>query len=320
MAKATKRGHQLVADFTEDTVGFAVESFLAFLSFPRFRFSLEPFSRSRERWLGADARLNGRIAGFKPFYMQFKRPYAFPDSSTTSQVIRERKLLKLPVAPRAMYFKLQDKKPTHHDYQHNVLLRLRTRLVRWNFGDAAYVCPLFLDRSAYRFHVYMAGLRRWPKFWLPNPWQVQNVLINRTSGAVNFNAIPVLREHVSIPPHAPVTSARHRYSFTEQGTDLCFHSPLRLPEGVRTLADFLQNVVGPMDSERGFIAPEAGRGMLQELFGEQGAEEPHAEHGALLPEGLLHSEDDGIASWMYWGNYLKTEYQIEQFAIVRWAD
>lgn len=60
---ATKKSGSLLLspNYTEDTVGFALESFLSLLSFPRRKFSIEPFSRGRERWLGADAHLEGRV-------------------------------------------------------------------------------------------------------------------------------------------------------------------------------------------------------------------------------------------------------------------
>ncbi len=315
MAKTNKNSLRLDADFTEDTVGFALESFLSLLSFPRLKFSIEPFSRGRERWLGADARLNGHMAGFKPFYMQFKRPSAYPDIST-AKVITDRRTLKLPVAPRTLYFDLRQKRPTHKDYQHNILYRLRQRLVKRGVGDAAYVCPLFLDRSAYRFHIHVAGLRRWPCFWRIDPWELEGILIHRSSGTVNFNAIPVMQEHVSIPPHDTVTSAKHSYSFTERGTDLCFHSPLSLPEGNRSLADFLTGVVGNLKSDEGFISPERAQGMLRELFSGAAGED----RSDLLPDDFPRNAEDGIASWLHWGDYLKTEHQIEQFALVRWAD
>ncbi|WDL98475.1 hypothetical protein [Alicyclobacillus sp. ALC3] len=86
---ASKR---IEADFSEDTVGFALESFLAVLSFPMYRFSIEHFTRSKERWLGADARLYSHVKSFKPFYMQFKKPSAYPDIST-SKIIKDRKNL-----------------------------------------------------------------------------------------------------------------------------------------------------------------------------------------------------------------------------------
>lgn len=312
MAKINKHSLRLDADFTEDTVGFALESFLAVLSFPRLRFSIEPFSRGRERWLGADARLNGHISGFKPFYMQFKRPSAYPDTSA-AKIVADRKSLGLPVAPRTLYFGLREKQSSHWDYQHNILLRLRERLVKKKLGDAAYVCPLFLDRSAYRFHVHLEGLRRWPFFWRYDPWELETVLINGSGGAVNFNAIPVLQEHVSIPPHARVTSAKHSYSFTEHGTGLCFHSPTALPDGTTSFANFLSNVVGRLDANDGFVSFETASQKLRAYFGQSEGNE------SLLPP-TLSDEERGIESWLHWGDYLRTEHQIEQFALMHWAD
>jgi hypothetical protein len=303
------------SDFTEDTVGFALESFLSLLSFPRLKFSIEPFSRGRERWLGADARINGHMVGFKPFYMQFKRPSAYPDVST-AKIIADRKMLGLPIAPRTLYFGLREKQSSHKDFQHNILYRLRRRLARRQAGDAAYVCPLFLDRSAYRFHVHLAGLCRWLHFWRYDPWDLEDILIHSTNGAVNFNAIPVLCEHVSIPPHDMVTSAKHSYSFTERGTDLCFHSPLSLPEGNRSLANFLTDVVGNLQSDEGFISPDRAQSILLELFSGAAGEDS----GDLLPDDFPQNAENGIESWLHWGDHLKTEHRIEQFALVRWAD
>src|SRR3989338_7440049 len=118
------------ANFTEDTVALAIESFLSVLGFPRLHFSIELFSRAKERWLGADGRLHREIKGFRPFYMQFKRPSAYPDGSI-SKIISQRRASSLSVAPRSLFFKLQDKQKNHHDYQHNVLFKLRRRLQRY---------------------------------------------------------------------------------------------------------------------------------------------------------------------------------------------
>ena len=312
MAKTNKNSLRLDADFTEDTVGFALESFLSLFSFPCFRFSIEPFSRGKERWLGSDARLNSHMAEFKPFYMQFKRPSAYPDTSK-AKVINDRKKLKLPVAPRTLYFDLREKQLSHKDYQHNILYRLCQRLNSRGVGHAAYVCPLFLDRSSYRFHVHMAGLRSWLHFWRYDPWKLENILIHNSSGKINFNAIPVLREHVSIPPHEMVTSAKHRYSFTEQGTDLCFHSPKAVSEGA-PLADFLGGVVDVSES-RGFISnDESAEKKLHDYFGPNQNDEE-----SLLPPNFP-VKNAGIEGWLHWGDHLKTEHQIEQFALVRWKD
>ena len=312
MAKKHKNSLRLDADFTEDTVGLALESFLTLLSFPRSRFSIEPFSKRRERFLGADARLNGSLKKFKPFYMQFKRPSAWPDVSRAG-IITDRKALGLPVDPRSLFFNLRNKRDSHFDYQHNILFRLRERLHKKNLGDAAYVCPLFLDRSAYRFHIHMAGLRGWFFVLRHFPWEFEDILINSSSGSINFNAIPVLREHVSIPPHTKVSTASHSYSFTEQGTDLCFHSPMALPQVTISLADFLNRLIGRLESDEGYVSVEEAHLMLRRCFGQN-----ENGDGSLLPFDI--QDEQGIESWLYWGDYLKTEYQIEQFALMHWVD
>ncbi|WP_177191653.1 hypothetical protein [Nitrosospira sp. Nsp14] len=312
LAKTNKNSFRLDADFTEDTVGFAIESFLSVLSFPRLRFSIKPFSRRQERWLGADARLDGYLKSFKPFYMQFKRPSAYPDIST-AKVIADREKLRLPVSPHTLYFELRKKREQHYDYQHNVLYRLRKRLLSAGVGDAAYVCPLFLERSAYRFHVHMSGLMLWPIFWRSSPWELEEILISSTSGEIKFDQVPVLREHISIPPHSIVSDAKHSYSFTEGGSDLCFHSPLALPDVGTSLTSFLAKVAGTVQDDHGFISiNDAGR-RLRELF----AAEDNAENGFLLPESM-RANDNGLEAWLYWGDYLRQEFGIEQFALVRW--
>lgn len=69
-----KNGLRIDANYTEDVVGFALESFLTLLGFPRQRFTIEPFSRAQERWLGADGRLHSEIRGFRPFICSSNDP------------------------------------------------------------------------------------------------------------------------------------------------------------------------------------------------------------------------------------------------------
>jgi len=304
-------GQRIDANFTEDVVGLALESFLSVLSFPQLRFSIEPFTRSRERWLGADARLHSKLRGFRPFYMQFKRPAAYPDSSR-AKVIRDRKQLALSVHPTSLFFGLREKQPSHFDYQHNILYRLRKRLQARNIGDAAYVCPLFLDRSAYRIQLHRAGLMRWPQFWRPDPWELEDLLVHDGARSIAFDRIPVLAEHISIPPHDVVTSAKHYYSFDDRGADLCFHSPTRLPDGSSSLARFLADTVAAFFRDDGKIRRDGANEMLQLLIAAQDDEE-------LLPDAqdLLRS-DDPIANWQAFGARLRRDYEIEQFALVAW--
>lgn len=308
-------GLRLDADFTEDAVGLAIESLLTFLSFPRSRFTIEPFSRSKERWLGADARLDGRrISGFRPFYMQFKRPSAYPDFSN-ARVISDRKRLSLSVSPRSLFFPLRNKQPNHRFYQHNILFRLRQRLRKYNLGDAAYICPLFLERSAYRSHIHLAGLFLWPRFWRHAPWDFENVLVNHEEGSINFERIPILMEHISIPPHELVLNAKHSYSFNEYGSDLCFHSPTALPEGANTLAKFLKIIAQDFLGERGKLTPNTAFQQISNLLGIE--DDGDESMQSITPE---LNPDDPIGTWLFFGDALHRSFGIEQYAFISWND
>lgn len=304
-----KRGLRIDADYTEDVVGFALEAFLAVMSFPSYRFTIEPFARKKERWLGADARLHSRISGFRPFYMQFKRPSAYPDFSSAG-FIKDRKKLKLDVSPRALYFDLRAKQAHHYDFQHNILFRLRRRLRKRGIGEAAYVCPLFLDREAYRFNIHRAALSSWH---LTDPWVLEDIVVNDGSSNIHFNRIPVLAEHITVPPHVVVTSAKHRYSFTESGTDLCFHSPEALPEGAMNFTKFLSVVCEGFTEDGNKIQPNQANQELHELI--QATE-------TTVPDELNFEDKggDSIGNWFTWGDHLLQQYGIHQYALVSWED
>ena len=157
------------ADYTEDNVAVVLERFLTLLSFPRERFSIEVASRSKERYLGADARLNSAIRSFRPFYMQFKRPSAYPERSS-SRIITDRTRLGVASRPHALFFGLRSKKPSQSDFQHNILFRLRRRLIARRLGEAVYVCPLFLNNAAYRSAIHWSGFFHILSFWRRTPW------------------------------------------------------------------------------------------------------------------------------------------------------
>ncbi|MEQ9879496.1 hypothetical protein ABRP92_16040 [Pectobacterium aroidearum] len=294
-------------NYTEDAVSIAIASQLALLSFPFFKYSIVPISRGRERWLGADARLLARKR-FLPFYMQFKRPFAHTVPSRAN-IIKDRNRLspKLSTAPRTLYFPLQDKRKNHNDFQHNILYRLRKKLIARGIGDAAYVCPLFLDRKTYFFHSHIAGLFKWMRHWPSRPWDYQAVPVATLTGkTVMFPALPLLSEHISIPPHATVTTAAHKYSFTEQGSEICFHSPKHLPEGGFLFSHWLGNLISSIDNENALIHFSDSRGQLQQLVSET-----LGESGRVFELPI-----EGIQAWFVWGDYLERNYAIEQYGIV----
>lgn len=313
MAAKKRAGHRLDADYTEEVVGFALESFLTLMAFPRQRFSVEPFSRAKERWLGADARLNSAIRGFRPFYMQFKRPSAYPDYSN-SKIIRDRVEFGMTVGPRTLFFPLRRKQDAHRDFQHNVLYRLREKLLSRGIGDAAYVCPLFLDRSAYRQNLHWSGLSRWLRFRWRYPWDLEEVLVNDSGGSIHFDRLPVLSEHITVPPHAKVTSPRHRYSFTENGTELCFHSPLALPDNASSLAKFLYAVAEGFLDRGEKLRPQESDDFLRDLI-----EGVYDGTSLDLPKAVFDTPDP-VGRWFAWGSHLREHYGIEQYALVRWNE
>ncbi len=308
-----RQGLRIDANFTEDVVGFALESFLTLLSFPLHRFSIEPFSRKKERWLGADARIHAEIQGFRPFYMQFKRPAAYPDFST-SKIISDRRKVGLTTTPHALYFPLRQKQETHNDFQHNILFRLRKRLLKYGLGDAAYICPLFLDRSAYRFNLHCSGLARWGRFWRHHPWEFEDIVLEDNGRQIRFDRMPLFSEHISVPPHAPVTTASHKYSFTDNGTGLCFHSPEALHDGAMSLSKFLGKISTGFLDRGDKLSPDSSDQVLNELIADV-----YEDQETAVPTFFAEGEDP-IGRWFSWGDHLRSEYEIEQFALVRWKN
>ena len=96
----------ITPDFTEELVGFVIQSYLTFISFPCNRFYIKPFSRQEEARRGADAilkdRLKDRSKRMTPFYMQFKRPEGYPVTSS-SPIIKDRKKRGFDSVPHALF-------------------------------------------------------------------------------------------------------------------------------------------------------------------------------------------------------------------------
>jgi hypothetical protein len=129
--------------------------------------------------------------------------------------------------------------------------------------------------------------------------------------SINFPAVPVLREHITIPPHASVADANHSYSFTEAGDQVCFHSPTSLPEGQESLTSFLSRVAGD-GREDGLIYADSASDVLNSLLSFL------REDGPQLSLDSQDRDGDGISRWREFGWVLRTEFGIEQYALVNW--
>lgn len=175
--------NQIIPDFTEDLVGFMVQSMLTITRFPRGPFAMVPLSKPEERIYGADV----KIESISPIYIQFKRSMAYPDYST-AKIIKDRKILKANCSPRTLYFELRAKKPNHKDFQHNILFDLKNKLDKAGKGKAFYTAPLFLNRTAYLLSVHMSSLLSWrPWHWFRHdPFSSKHKIFLLKQGVSDF--------------------------------------------------------------------------------------------------------------------------------------
>lgn len=139
------------------------------------------------------------------------------------------------------------------------------------------------------------------------------VLLQDGGRTIRFDLVPLLSEHVTIPPHVAVTTAKHRYSFNESGGELCFHSPEALPNGAADLASFLAKVANGFLGEGEKLSPQASVQALNDLiravYGDAGSR----------PEIAIDPKDP-LGAWFAWGDHLRKHYAIEQYALVSWND
>ena len=295
-------GNQLIPDFVEDTVSTALQFYLTMISWPLGRFTVVPFSKSDERIVGSDARIMDlRKRTFLPFYMQFKRPFGYLDKSS-SKIIKTRKKLKLNTSPCSLYFDLRRKTKKQTDFQHNILFDLNASSPFSGGDKGFYVCPLFLDKLTYFLNMRMSGLGR---FWR-NPFFFEDSEVFTNNGIIRFEQVPTLPSHVTIVPHAKVTSANHKYSFDENGNQVCFHSPLVVEGENLNLAQRLNNIQGDFKNDDNNVTPDNAIELLQMIS------EPF--------EGFEIDVEYPVVSWLDFGRFLKTNYDIEQFAFVKEID
>lgn len=307
------------ANYTEELVMALVTTQLTIMSFPFFNAQIVPFSSNFENLFGADAKIPGS-AKIAPFYMQFKRPNR---SKPTGNISKDRVALGLHCTTGSLNFSLREKasskvsgKVPVHKLQHNVLYRMRARLLKRGIGDAAYVCSLFLSSKEYVAHTHLHALLRLPGYWFKGPYSYRDVVIHGTTPPP-FLDIPWLEGHVSIPPHDTVASASHSYSFDPSGGEVCFHSPLLLDGERRTLPAWIANLARSIQFDR---APAIGRSdeLLAELRDIVGLRaEPRGDRDR---EGLAEQPErnlDYMTEWMAFGDQLEEHFGISQFAFIQ---
>lgn len=297
------KSNLITPDYTEDLVAFMIQSMLTITRFPRAPFALVPLSKKDEVIYGADA----LIESISPLYIQFKRSFAYPNYSNSS-IIKDRNKLKANCSPRALFFELRDKQPKHLDYQHNVLFDLKQQLNASGKGTAFYTAPLFLNRAAYLLAVHQSSIFNWRiwHWWMREPFYEQTQNILTPTGSIRFQNIPILKEHIVIPPHTRVTTHKHKYSYLEVGGAVCFHDPTNLEDHSnlgQTIYDFLKFQDGQPTTRT--INLNESMSFLNQLqnvaFGET--------------EGTQNQSQ--INSWVEFGERLRVEFDIYQFMLLK---
>lgn len=301
----TKQGNKINPNFSEELVGIIIESYLTFISFPFMNFCIEPLSRKDEAKYGADARLIDRRASkIIPFYMQFKRPVGYL-SKSTSKIIKDRKFLSLNNDPHALFFELRKKAKNATEYQHNVLFNLN------NKHPAAYVCPLFLKRKKYRNILYRFAVKNW--------WKCSRQIISKKQQDIfiqktgikklikSIHGVPQIPGHIAFIPHAKVTKHQHKYSFSVNGNDLCFHSPKRIEANLFSFPEFIEHVANVSNEK--IITHDNANEKLNELIRNVEPDFQLPERGKIYPEKPFDR-------WLEWGEYLRKNYNIHQYMMV----
>lgn len=200
-----------------------------------------------------------------------------------------------------LYFKLRDKAKTASDFQHNVLKHHHNPPISY----AVYVAPLVLDKDDYYSSLFDSCCR-----YLLDPFfcRSKDCYVYPYRGGYSYKLIghvPFLRSHVSIVPHEFVADSNHYYAYSQTAADISWHSPAILEHGVTRLSNFIFNIFeGKLREE--FYSMESIALHIINSLRDIGLDFPFEEY-----------IDDPIMLVKKYGKWLKIDFNIKQFLIVR---
>lgn len=236
LKKTLFKNFKIKSGLTEKQVESDVATYLSWIS---------PPGRLPYRLLDIDEQLTGadkKLDLVMPVYMQFKVSHGLkPLNSVISSFLPNTPLQMIRKYRRdrdfsdtpTLYFKLRDLASNATDFQHNILLKLRSI----NSVHAFYVAPLSLDRDDYFKLLCGSAVRT-----MEDPFLHRSMAIHDASWVSYIGMIPFLRAHVSIPPMEKVSHSDHYYSFSQTGDEIVFHSPSEV-SGIHRLSDELKIIV-----------------------------------------------------------------------------
>ena len=256
---------------------------------------------------GADKEYHPQYGGV--IYIQFKKsdglepiskvPLSGRKNMSKKEKIRKfRDENKLDDDP-TLYFRLRNKAKTAIDFQHNILKKHHCPPNSY----AIYVAPLVLDKTAYYQSLFNSCFDR----YLSDPFYWR---LNDKDSFQLIRHIPFLKNHVSIVPHEKVYDSDHYYAYSQAGTDISWHSPSILEHEPRRLSDFIYNVFEDKKREEGYTIQKIANNII-EIIKKYQFESPFREFPFREYEG------EPFLLIKKYGEWLKVNYNIKQFLIVR---
>lgn len=261
---------------------------------------------------GADKEYHPKYGGV--IYIQFKKsdglepiskvPLSGRKNMSKKEKIRKfRDKNKLDDDP-TLYFRLRNKAKTAIDFQHNILKKHHCPPNSY----AIYVAPLVLNKTAYYQSLFNSCSDRYlsdPFYWrLNDKYSFQSI-----------RHIPFLKNHVSIVPHEKVDDSNHYYAYSQAGTDISWHSPSILEHEPRRLSDFIYNVFEDKKREEVYTIQKIANNIIETIKKYQ-FESPFREFPRReFP--FSEYEEEPILLIKKYGKWLKFNYNIKQFLIVR---
>jgi hypothetical protein len=234
--------YQIQSNLSEKQIEKDVSTFLGWIS---------PIGLSPFRFIDVSEELTGADAQFDsvfPLYLQFKKSNGLQPISKVpaSNRLNRSKLedirifrdnLGLDDDP-TLYFELRRKANNAVDFQHNILLEYANT----GYSQAFYIAPLTLNKQIYSDLLFDSATR-----FRSSPFSYDYIAIHQRNWVSYLGFVPFLKENISIIPHERVSTHEHYYSFSQNGTDIAWHSPTFLKKTPSRLSDELKKILKEKD-------------------------------------------------------------------------
>ncbi|XDD41710.1 hypothetical protein AB3N58_10350 [Leptospira sp. WS60.C2] len=262
---------------------------------------------SNESLTGADVEFDSGIL----LYLQFKVSEGLKSTSVIKpsqrrnrskmEEIRIFRNINLLNDDPTLFFKIRKKALHAEDLQHNILLSFEKPPI----SRAFYVAPLCLDKNQYQNILFNSHLRH-----LTHPFSHSiNLRIYQNRWKSYLGSIPILRNHISIPPHERVKDDNHYYAYSENGDDISWHSEEIISREPRRFTDTIIEII-----------EDINKGILQFVSLDQLNSfllENNPQTRLDTNEILKSEENNSLSQIQAHGRMLYKKHQIKQFLLLK---